>query len=143
MSDFALDPVTRGLVVKKGSFLAISGPEKVAQAIGIRLRCWLGEWFLDVTHGVPYLEQVLGKAPRPEMVEAVLRAQILDVAGVLGIEAFTLLIDPRTRIAKVDFVVRTAAGPARGAVTTTPEAASASTSPVALDDVLLDVTTLA
>ena len=33
MSDFALDPVTRGLVVKKGSFLAISGPEKVTPGV--------------------------------------------------------------------------------------------------------------
>ena len=58
----------------------ISGPEQIAQAIGIHLRTWIGEWFLDLDHGVPYLDEVLGKR-RPEMVEAVLRQHILAFAA--------------------------------------------------------------
>lgn len=119
MIDFALDPVTRDMVFGRATagaatILPLDGAERVAQAVGIRLRTWLGEWFLDVTHGVPYVDEVLGKGRRPELVEAVLRAQILSVAGVQGIDAFALTIDPRARTARVDFTVRSAEGLASG-----------------------------
>ena len=108
MSDFALDPITRDLILPPR---VISGAEKVAQSVGIRLRCWLGEWFLDLDHGVPYLTNVLGRQ-RPEMVEAVLRQQVLGVDGVTSIIAFDLAIDPATRKAEVRFEAATDAGTA-------------------------------
>lgn len=114
MIDLALDPKTRDLVLP---IRPLDGAERVAQSIGIRLRTWLGEWFLDTTHGVPYLERVLGKAPRPEIVEAILRAQILDVASVRSIKSFSLKIDNSTRIATVDFVADTFEGIATGQFT--------------------------
>lgn len=110
MADFALDPVTRDLVLPPR---VVTGPERVAQAVGIRLRCWLSEWFLDLEHGVPYLTGVLGKR-RPEMVEAILRQQILSVDGVRGIQRFTITIDPRTRVATVSFQADTDEGTAQG-----------------------------
>lgn len=113
MIDLALDAITRDLILPPR---ALDGPARVAQSVGIRLRCWLGEWFLDTGHGVPYLESVLGKAPRPEIVEAILRAQILDVAGVRSISSFNMTIDPRTRIVRVDFTAETAEGPTTGAL---------------------------
>src|SRR5687768_3325776 len=100
MVDFALDPRTRDLTLPPRP---ISGPEEVAQAIGIRLRTWLSEWFLDVQHGVPYLSGVLGKVSRPEMVEAILRAQILSVRGVTGITEIALALDPHTRTGRITF----------------------------------------
>ena len=112
MSDLALVPSTWDMELPPR---VISGPEKVAQAIGIHLRTWLGEWFLDLDHGVPYLTNVLGKR-RPEMVEAVIRAHVLSVAGVLSISAFSLRIDPVTRLARVEFQAETDAGPANGTV---------------------------
>lgn len=120
MIDLRLDPITRDMAFGSGprgaTIVPLDGAERVAQAVGIRLRTWLGEWFLDATHGVPYLDEVLGKGRRPELVEAVLRAQILGVAGVQGLDAFTLTIDSRARTARVDFTVRSAEGMASGQV---------------------------
>lgn len=116
MIDLAIDPVGRDLVFIPGSFVPLDGAQRVSQAIGIRLRCWLGEWFLDTSHGVPYLDEVLGKGRRPEIIEAVLRAQILDVAGVLSIEEFTLAIDAQSRTARVDFSATSAEGLVRGSL---------------------------
>lgn len=147
MTDLALDPITRDLVITSGSPIAINGPAEVAQAIGIRLRCFLGEWFLDTTHGVPYLERVLGKVPRPELVEAVLRAQVLSVAGVTGLEAFELRIDPRTRVAQVTFIATTKAGVARGQLSLGAAPAAPPPRPAdteaTLDNVILGISTLA
>ena len=111
MTDFALHPLTRDLILP---LRPVTGAEEVAQRIGIRLRTWLSEWFLDTSHGVPYLGGVLGKQPRREMVEATLRAQILDVAGVRSLVSFSLEIDPRTRSARFSFVADTAEGLAKG-----------------------------
>lgn len=113
MIDLALDPITRDLIFPPRP---LGGAEKILQAVGIRLRTWLGDWFLDTTHGVPYLERILGKAPRKEMVEAVLRGQILSVAGVKSIVSFSLEINNSTRISRVEFSVNTTEGIASGSL---------------------------
>lgn len=114
MTDFALDSLTRDLVLP---LKLRDGAERVGQSVGIRLRAWLGEWFLDTGYGVPYLESVLVKNPRPEIVEAILRAQILSVQGVRRIQTFNLTIDNKTRKARVDFVIESDEGLATGVVT--------------------------
>lgn len=110
-ADFALDANGRLILPPR----VIAGPEKIAQSVGIRLRTFLGEWFLDLDHGVPYLGGVLGRQ-RPEMVEQLLRQQVLGVAGVRRITAFSLDIDPRTRRAAVAFAAEVEGGEASGEV---------------------------
>jgi hypothetical protein len=112
MSDLALDPLTRDLELPPR---VISGPEQITQAVNIHLRTWIGEWFLDLDHGVPYLTEVLGKR-RPEMVEAVLRQHILGVDGVQSITSFHLKVDQRTRLATATWEGETEAGTAGGTV---------------------------
>lgn len=111
MTDFALDPLTRDLILP---LQALDGAAKVAQGVGIRLRTWLGEWFLDLSHGVPYVESIFGKYRRPELVEAILRAQILQVSGVKSIQSFSLQIDNSTRKARVDFELQSEFGLVKG-----------------------------
>lgn len=113
MIDFALHPLTRDLILPPK---LLDGAARVAQAVGIRLRTWLGEWFLDTSHGVPYLEDVLGKTKSPELAEAILREQILSVAGVRSIINFSLTIDPQTRLATIRFEADSAEGLVRGSV---------------------------
>ena len=36
-------------------------PDGVAQAVQTRLKLWSGEWFLDITDGVPFMGGILGK----------------------------------------------------------------------------------
>ncbi len=98
MIDLALDPVTRDLILPPRP---LDGAARAAQAVGIRLRAWLGDWFLDKNHGVPYLEEILGKKNRLEIVEAILRAQILDVRSIRAISSFSISLDPVTRKATV------------------------------------------
>lgn len=118
MSDIALDTRTRDLrLATAGAFtdlVPVEGAEEVAQMVGIHLRTWIGEWFLDSAHGVPYLEHILGHARRAQMVEAVLRDQILSVRGVTGIPSLALTLDRRQRTMRADFVVTTPRGDASG-----------------------------
>lgn len=107
MIDFRLDPLTRDLIIP---IRPVEGAERIQQAVGIHLRTWLGEWFLDTSFGVPYLENILGKNRRPEITEAVLRSQILKVNGVKSIKSFTLQTDPHTRKSFIAFSADTKEG---------------------------------
>lgn len=76
------------------------GAQRVQQQIKVTLLTFLGEWFLDTEHGVPYFEQVLKKAPSRATVEAVIRAKVKDVPGVVSISDMRLLMDaPGRRLA--------------------------------------------
>ena len=94
----------------------ITGAARVAQSLGIRLRCWMGEWYLDETHGVPYVESVLGKQ-QVSLITSVFRTQILSVDGVTRINNLELSIDPLTRALSVSTSTSTHEGLAEAKIT--------------------------
>jgi hypothetical protein len=93
------------------AIVAINGADKVAQQIKITLLAFLGEWFLDVTFGVPYLEDILVKTPHMAAIETILRSHITDVPHVLRFESFSMDFDRARRTLGVNFVVITDYGP--------------------------------
>lgn len=121
MFDLKLDPATHDLVFAQSpqgfaKFNFVQGPAQVAQAIRIHLRTWAGQWFLDNEHGVPYVREIFGKR-NLQMVEAVLRSEILSVPGVDSITSFALVLDNLTRRLSVEFECSTIEGPADGQLT--------------------------
>lgn len=78
-----------------GNFL-INRAEAVVQALQTRLKLWAGEWFLDVTAGVPYLTQVFGKHTQATA-DAAIKATILNTNGVTGIASYSSTLDHATR----------------------------------------------
>src|SRR3712207_1854535 len=102
MTEIALDARTWDLrlatdAAGRCDLVAVDDAAEVAQKVGIHLRTWIGEWFLDTLHGVPYLQQILGKGRRPLIAENILRAQILSVDGVSQIKSFAMTVDHTTR----------------------------------------------
>lgn len=93
-----------------GDFL-VDSPEAVAQAVGTRLRLWLGEWFIDQTEGTPYQQAVLGKYTAATIAPAI-RARILGTQGVTALDSLDVQIDPDARQAAVTALISTAYGPA-------------------------------
>lgn len=77
------------------NFLA-NTPETVAQAVQTSLLLWLGEWYLDLNAGTPYMEGVIGKHSK-QTADATLVSRITQVQGVTSLENFTSTIDPDTR----------------------------------------------
>ena len=76
------------------------GAERVRQQIKVTLLTFLGEWFLNTDHGVPYFEQILKKAPSRAAIEAVIRAKVKDVPGVVSVSEMRQLLDsPGRRLA--------------------------------------------
>ena len=107
MLDIALRADTHDLHLKAGDLVLIDDAERVAQEIKVELLTWLGEWFLDTTRGIPYLERILVKNPNLEIARQIFSAKISQVPDVSRVEKLTLAADAKTRVLTVDYVAHT------------------------------------
>ena len=83
--------------------------ESVAQRVFITLRTFEGEWYLNTTVGVPYLERILGQKVEKSVVDRILQEKILGVDGVADIVSFTSQFLPK-RGYECKFTLRTTEG---------------------------------
>lgn len=107
MLDLALDAKKHDLIIVDGDFIVIDNAERVAQQIKIQLLTWLGEWFLDTTHGVPYLDYILVKNPNLELIASIFREQIMKVDDVDYVNSLEIDYDAQTRTMTVDYEAST------------------------------------
>ena len=109
MSDINLDS-TGDIELIEGSMSLNSTNFAIAQHLRSRLRTFYGEWFLDISKGVPYFEQILIKNPNPVSVDSILKKEILETDGVLELREFDLDLNPTTRELTLTFEARTITG---------------------------------
>lgn len=110
MIDFALDQKTNDLIFEEFDFQLFDGLEQVGQNLGIRLRFFLGEWFLDITQGVAYYQEVFLKAPNLIQVESIIKQEIVDTRGVEELITYESDFNSRTRTYFVKFQARATGG---------------------------------
>lgn len=72
-----------------GQFIENS-PATVAQAVQTRLLLWMGEWFLDVTDGTPYMQGILGHNTNYDFE---IQSRILGTPGVTEIVSYSSNVD--------------------------------------------------
>jgi hypothetical protein len=106
---FQLDAVTGDLSLPLKEVTDPLG--SIAQAVRIRLQFFLGEWFLDLSVGVPYFEQILIKNPDVRNVQGLIRKEILATPGVLSLLALKLVYDSAGRELTVTYTANTDFGP--------------------------------
>lgn len=80
-----------------GNIAMVTDAHAIGQHVRQRLGAYEGEWFLDTTAGVPWLNEILGKAYDPAIAEALVKAEILDTDGVTEITSFSVGFDRRSR----------------------------------------------
>jgi len=88
----------------------LDGAEQVRQQLLIKLKLWVGEWFLDTEFGTPYLQSILGKQLTLSGALTALRKSILEVEGVRSIQTFTFNHQTAQRTLSVNFTADTAFG---------------------------------
>ncbi|PHP66557.1 hypothetical protein CSC94_12775 [Zhengella mangrovi] len=94
----SIDPSTNDLhLAADGNLAMVTGADAVGQHGRQRINTFEGEWFLDTTAGLPWLSDILGQAYDPELAEAIVKAEILDTAGVTGLSAFSISFNKTTR----------------------------------------------
>ena len=109
MLDLALNAKTHDLALNS-DVMFIDNAERVAQQIKIQLLTFLGEWFLDVTHGVPYLNYVLVKNPNFTLIRELFREQILKVNGVSNLVSIDIDFNSATRQMSLSYEAETEYG---------------------------------
>lgn len=102
MLDIALDS-NHDLDVSSLDLRLIDTADRVRQQLTIKLRLWVGEWFLDTEFGTPYLQSILGKQLTLSGAITALKKSILEVEGVQRIDAFSYTFNRETRTLDVAF----------------------------------------
>lgn len=83
-----------------------SKKDTVAQRLVIQLKSFLGDWFLDTSYGIPYLQEILGrKGVRKSYIDGIMRREILKESGVKGIIDFESTLSP-SRVYSLVFRVK-------------------------------------
>lgn len=110
MIDIELDPITNDLVFSDFDFQLIDDTKQIMQNLAIRLRFVLGEWYLDITQGIPYFQSFFKKSPNQIQIESILKTEIVTTRGILELTSFDANFDPRLRIFSVKFSARAISG---------------------------------
>lgn len=87
-----------------------SGTNNILQNILQRMRFFLGEWFLDLTQGLPYLQQILIKNPNQSNVDAIFLNCIAGTPGVMQIQSYSFSLNRALRVLSVSFSCVTTQG---------------------------------
>ncbi len=85
-------------------------PATVAQVVQSSLLLWLGEWYLDLTLGMPWIQGVLGKHNQ-STADVTVQDFILGVQGVTDIESFLSVDQQDRRIYRAACRINTLYGP--------------------------------
>ena len=110
MLDLELDN-SGDLLISNYDLDILSGVDQIAQNALIRLKFFLGEWFLDITAGMPYYQDFFIKAPNRIRVESVIKEEIINTDGILEITAFSSDFDAVSREFTVNFSALAVDGP--------------------------------
>lgn len=111
MSSIALNPTTGDILVENNKGSLTTGVQATKQRLTSKLRFFLGEWFLDKTEGVPYIQQILIKNPNPVIVDAVLKREIITDPAVIKLTKFQIDVNTSARNVQLDFSALTKDGP--------------------------------
>jgi len=80
----------RDIVFENLTFVLTSGKDELVQRLTTRLLVFLGEWWADITRGVPYTQEILVKNPLHDTIESAIKTVILETNGIDKILAFSI-----------------------------------------------------
>lgn len=105
--DLLLNPDTGDMVYENGGCPVTQlTADVVAQRLRITLYTFLSEWFLDLTVGVPYFQQIFGKLRTKASVDLIFQQIITDDPDVIEILTFESTLDRGARGYSMTFQVR-------------------------------------
>jgi len=108
--DLGIDLLTGDLAIENNDLILVSGSEQMAQNLKIRLRFFQGEWFLDVTQGLPFYESILVKNPNLPDIDNIIKAEIIDTEDITQLLEYSSDYDPALRTYTISFKVRSIFG---------------------------------
>lgn len=89
-NDVYLDPKTNGIA-------RASGAEALRQKVVHRLKLFKGEWFLDISRGVPYFQNILGENISLSLATQILTNEIKKEPEVVDVQNISFNFDSTRR----------------------------------------------
>jgi len=102
------------IFVKNGGFAIVTNGAQAVQHLRTRLRFFSGEWFLDLTVGVEYYQQILKKPFDMAKVEALIKSEILNTPDIEKLTRFESSFNGETRKLTINFDAETSYGLVEG-----------------------------
>jgi len=84
--------------------------EYLQQKVRTALSLFLGEWFLDVSLGIPYIPTTDNRSAHRTLIESRAQTKIMAINGIRRLHRFATEFDSRNRTFSVSFVAETDAG---------------------------------
>jgi hypothetical protein len=85
-------------VQPNGDFRLIGDVDAEVQAIGVRLKTYLGEVYTDTSAGIPWFQYIFAnKAANPTVIKGFIRAEILARGSVGDVPILEFLLPPNRR----------------------------------------------
>ncbi len=90
------------LDLTNGKASLVNGADQVVQKLGIKLQIFTGSWFMDLTLGIPYFEQVLRKGVNEGDILQIFNDALRNTRGVASVDELTLTFQTSARTLSVD-----------------------------------------
>lgn len=81
--------------------------EATKQRLLIKMRTYLGEWYLDLSQGVPYFQTILRKGTPKDVVDTIFRTIIIEDENIRRIDKFSSRIQDNIYFLDFTAVVET------------------------------------
>ncbi len=99
--DIGINPQTNDIAHEGGLVSFVNKEDETIQRIRTCLRRIQGEWFLDISAGIPYFGgQILGSRDI-EYAKLIIREALLEIEGVKKVAKINIIIDKTTKKATV------------------------------------------
>ncbi len=110
MSMFKQD-ASGDIVIENNKFVLIDGKTEIAQRLRQNLLTLFGEWFLDGTIGLPWLQEIFEKNTPARQIDDLIKKEVLGTRGVTGFKSYTPIdLNTATRRMTLTFSVLTTEG---------------------------------
>jgi hypothetical protein len=94
------------LIIADGDLtLTTTKTEIAAQTLGITLKTYRGEWFLNSEFGVPYLQEIVGVAKKKEVVDRIFLSEIANNIYIDNINSYSSSFDRDERYYSMNVTV--------------------------------------
>lgn len=119
--DFLLDQKTNDLKIENNEIgFTTENQVEVTQRLGIKLRTFREEWFLDQTYGIPYLQQLISKVRNKNDADIIFINAIREEPDVSSIKDYVSTWDRYNRKYEFTANITTPAGVIPVTILTTP-----------------------
>ena len=78
------------IAIENGDFVAVEGGDHIRQSWLIRVRTYLGEWYLDANRGIPYTQEIFEKNVTEKRLKDIFRTATLGTEGITSVNQVTI-----------------------------------------------------